>query len=101
VNIGGNMYNKFGVFNDPNLKDLGRYEVTKRARDKGYFKVPTLRNIAQTAPYFHDGCTSDLSKVVRLMADYQLGRKMSDDEVAKIVSFLKTLSGKLPKGIEK
>ena len=101
VNIGGDLYNKFGVFKDANSSDLGRYEVTKRERDKGYFKVPTLRNIAQTAPYFHDGRTSDLGEAVRLMADYQLGRKLSDEEVAKIVAFLKTLSGKLPKGIKK
>jgi len=101
VNIGGNLYNKFGVFQDANLTDLGRYEITKRERDKGYFKVPTLRNIAKTAPYFHDGRTSDLREAVRLMADYQLGRKFSDEEIAKIIAFLKTLSGKLPKGIEK
>lgn len=101
VNIGGELYNKFGVFDDTNLSDLGRYEVTKRENDKGYFKVPTLRNIAQTAPYFHDGRTSDLSEAVRLMANYQLGRKLSDEEVKKIVAFLKTLSGKLPIGIEK
>jgi len=101
MNIGGNLYNKFGVFDDANLSDLGRYEVTKRERDKGYFRVPSLRNIAQTAPYFHDGRTSDLGEVVRLMANYQLGRKLSDEEVVKIVAFLKTLSGKLPKDIEK
>jgi len=101
VNIGGNLYNKFGVFDDTNSNDLGRYEVTKRERDKKYFKVPSLRNIAQTAPYFHDGRTSDLGQAVRLMADYQLGRKLSDEEVVKIVTFLKTLSGKLPKGIQK
>ena len=101
TNIGGNLYNKFGVFDDANLSDLGRYEVTKRERDKGYFKVPSLRNIAKTAPYFHDARTSDLSEAVRLMADYQLGRKLSDEEIAKIVAFLKTLSGKLPKGIDK
>jgi len=101
MNVGGNLYNKFGVLNDQNLSDLGRYEVTKLERDKGYFKVPTLRNIAQTAPYFHDGRTSDLSEAVRLMAYYQLGRKLSDEEVEKIVIFLKSLSGELPKEIEK
>lgn len=100
VNVGGNLYNKFGVFDDANLSDFGRYEVTKNERDRGYFKVPTLRNIAKTAPYFHDGRTSDLSEAVRMMANYQLGRKMSDEEVAKIVAFLKSLSGELPDGIE-
>jgi len=97
VNVGGELFNKFGVFDDANLSDLGRYEITKRESDKGYFKVPTLRNIAQTAPYFHDGRTSDLSEAVRLMANYQLGRKMNDSEVVKIVLFLKSLSGELPK----
>jgi len=101
INIGGNLYNKFGVFNDPNLNDLGRYKVTNRPRDKGYFKVPTLRNIAKTAPYFHDGRTSSLSEAVRLMADYQLGRKLSNLEVKKIVAFLKSLNGKIPKEIGK
>ena len=101
INIGGNLYSKFGVFDDVNSTDLGRYDVTKREHDKKYFKVPTLRNIAKTAPYFHDGRTSDLSEAVRMMADYQLGRKLSDEEVTKIVAFLKTLSGKLPQGVDK
>jgi len=101
INVGGNLYNKFGVFDDTNLSDLGRYEITKRKRDKGYFKVPSLRNIAQTAPYFHDGHTSNLDEAVRMMADYQLGRKLSDEEVAKIVTFLKSLTGKLPPGTTK
>lgn len=100
VNLGGQLYNKFGVFDDSNTRDLGRYEITKRVYDKGFFKVPTLRNIALTAPYFHDGRTSDLSKAVRLMANFQLGRTLPDLEVEKIVAFLKTLNGDLPQKIE-
>jgi cytochrome c peroxidase len=100
INVGGNMYNKFGIFEDSNTTDLGRYEVTHRERDKYYFKVPSLRNIAKTAPYFHDGRTYSLRVAVLTMAEYQLGRKITLDEADKIVAFLHSLSGKLPQDIE-
>jgi cytochrome c peroxidase len=100
VNLGGNLYNKFGVFEDPNSQQLGRYNVTKKERDKYYFKVPTLRNIEHTAPYFHDGRTYNLKEAVLIMAQYQLGREITNEEVDKIVAFLKTLSGELPKNIK-
>ncbi|NPA66341.1 MAG: cytochrome-c peroxidase [Epsilonproteobacteria bacterium] len=100
VNLGGNLYNKFGVFEDPGSKQLGRYNVTKKERDKFFFKVPTLRNIELTAPYFHDGRTYDLKEAVLLMAQYQLGRDISNDEVEKILAFLHSLNGELPKNIE-
>ena len=96
-NIGGNMYNKFGIFQDSNSSNLGRYNVTHKERDRYYFKVPSLRNVARTAPYFHDGRTSDLTEVVYMMAKYQLGRKITHQEVEKIVAFLHSLSGELPK----
>ena len=99
-NIGGNMYNKFGVFQDANSSHLGRYNVTHKERDKYYFKVPSLRNVAKTAPYFHDGRTSDLRTAVYFMAKYQLGRKITPQEVDKIVAFLQSLNGELPKDIE-
>ena len=97
VNIGGNLYNKFGIFEDTNSSNLGRYNVTHRERDKYYFKVPSLRNIARTAPYFHDGRTSNLRKSVELMARVQLGRKITAQEIDNIVAFLKSLNGKIPK----
>ncbi|WP_304543603.1 cytochrome-c peroxidase [Sulfurimonas microaerophilic] len=100
INIGGNSYNKFGIFSDSNSSDLGRYNVTHRERDKFYFKVPSLRNIEKTAPYFHDGRTDDLDEAVLLMAKYQLGRKITKDELKKIVAFLKSLNGELPQDIE-
>jgi len=100
INLGGNLYNKFGLFSDTNSTQLGRYNVTKKERDKYYFKVPTLRNIEQTAPYFHDGRTYDLREAILLMADYQLGREISDEEVDKIVLFLHSLNGELPNDIE-
>jgi len=100
INIGGNLYNKFGIFEDANTSALGRFNVTHRERDKYYFKVPSLRNIARTAPYFHDGRTYDLHEAVYSMAKYQLGRKITPQEVDKIVAFLKSLNGELPKDIE-
>ncbi len=96
VNVGGNLYNKFGVMREVESKRVGRYEVTKNKADKYYFKVPTLRNIAQTAPYLHDGRYDKLEDVVKFMARYQLGRTVSQEEVDKIVSFLYSLSGEIP-----
>jgi len=100
VNLGGNLYNKFGVFEETGSQQLGRYNVTHKERDKYYFKVPTLRNIEKTAPYFHDGRTYSLKEAVLLMAQYQLGRDISDEDVEKILAFLHSLNGELPKNIE-
>jgi len=99
-NIGGNLYNKFGIFNESNSEWLGKYNVTHRERDKYFFKVPSLRNIARTAPYFHDGRTYDLKKAVEIMSQYQLGRHITQEEIAKITAFLTSLNGELPKNIE-
>jgi cytochrome c peroxidase len=99
VNIGGNLYNKFGIFQDSNTTNFGRYSITHKERDKYYFKVPSLRNIAKTAPYFHDGRTYDLKTAVYIMSKYQLGRKITPQEVDKIVAFLHSLNGEIPKGI--
>ncbi len=96
INVGGNLYNKFGVMAEVKSKRLGRYEVTKKESDKYYFKVPSLRNIEQTAPYLHDGRYDKLEDVVKFMARYQLGRTISQEEVEKIVSFLSSLSGEIP-----
>lgn len=96
VNVGGNMYNKFGIFKDLNSTNLGRYNVTKREEDKYTFKVPSLRNIDLTAPYMHSGDIKTLKKAVLTMAQYQLGREMKESEIDAIVSFLKTLTGKMP-----
>ena len=100
INIGGNMYNKFGVYTDTNNSDLGRYDVTHKKRDKYFFKVPSLRNVVRTAPYFHDGSEPNLRTVVLIMSKYQLGRKMTTEEVDKILAFLKSLNGELPDDIE-
>lgn len=76
--------------------DLGRYEATKHDADKRYFKVPTLRNITITAPYFHNGAVESLSDAVRVMAATELDAKLSDKEVADIAAFLKSLEGEFP-----
>jgi cytochrome c peroxidase len=97
VNVGGNLYSKFGVIVNPNIKHLGKYNFTKKDKDKYYFKVPSLRNIEKTLPYFHDGSIDNLNKAVKLMSLYQLGREITDMEVSKIVEFLKSLNGVIPK----
>jgi cytochrome c peroxidase len=102
VNAGGNMYQKLGVmapyFADRGhitRADRGRFNVTGDPKDIYMFKVPSLRNVALTAPYFHDGNAPRLEDAVRIMAKYQLGRSLSDQEVELIVAFLKTLTGEL------
>jgi cytochrome c peroxidase len=92
--LGGSMYMKVGLVNPYETSDLGRYEVTKDNDDKFKFKVPTLRNIALTAPYFHDGKVATLSDAVKKMAWHQLGKELKDDEVKAIVAFLGSLSDK-------
>jgi cytochrome c peroxidase len=102
VNVGGNMYQKLGVmapyFSDRGhitRADFGRFNVTGDKKDRYMFKVPTLRNIALTPPYFHDGSAATLADAVRMMGKYQLGRKLTSEEIDLIVEFLKTLTGEL------
>jgi len=93
INIGGNLMQKIGVIEDFKTKDFGRYNVTKRNEDKFYFKVPSLRNIYLTSPYFHDGTTETLNEAVDKMAYYQVGYTLKEEETNKIILFLKTLTG--------
>lgn len=100
VNIGGNMFQKFGVMGDyfkergnVTETDLGRYLVTKDEEDRYVFKVPSLRNVAVTAPYFHDGSAKTLEEAVDVMFKFQLGRVPSVEDKTLIVKFLKTLTG--------
>ncbi len=91
------MYQKVGTVEPwPRQADQGRFEVTKADSDKMLFKVPSLRNIAKTAPYFHDGSEPDLKNAVKLMAKHQLGRVLSDDDAQAIVTWLGALTGELP-----
>ncbi|WP_354004904.1 cytochrome-c peroxidase [Ramlibacter albus] len=107
VNVGGNMFQKFGVMGDyfaarGNVKtaDYGRFNVTGRESDRYVFKVPSLRNVALTAPYFHDGSADTLPQAVQVMFTYQLGRSASPQDVELIVKFLGTLTGEQPKGAQ-
>jgi len=92
--LGANRFQKVGLVNPYSTKDLGRFEVTKEEQDKHFFKVPSLRNIVLTAPYFHDGTQSTLEEAVRQMGWLQLGRKFTEDEVKDLVAFLGSLSDK-------
>jgi len=99
VNIGGNLFNKFGIYEDANSTQMGRYNITKIEEDRYVFKVPSLRNITLTAPYMHDGRFSTLRDAVKFMVEYQLGRDMGKDDIDAIVAFLNTLTGEIPKSI--
>ncbi|MGS0740391.1 cytochrome-c peroxidase [Glaciimonas sp. GG7] len=100
VNVGGNMFQKFGVMGDyfkgrgNELEaDMGRYRVTMDENDRHVFKVPSLRNVALTAPYFHDGSAKTLDAAVDIMFKYQLGRIGSKEDKESIILFLNTLTG--------
>lgn len=105
VGVGGNMYQVFGVVgergaylrNQPGGKplDLGRFNRTQLDEDRYVFRVPSLRNVALTAPYLHDGSAATLEEAVAIMFRHQLGRTAKPDEIAMIVKFLRTLSGEL------
>lgn len=101
VNIGGAMYAKFGAVAAPAARyrpagDMGRAAVTGDASDAYVFKVPTLRNIALTAPYFHTGSEQDLAKVIDVMASAQLGQSLNPTESNRIAAFLNSLTGDHP-----
>lgn len=97
VTLGGHMYQKVGLVKPwPNQKDQGRFDVTKAEADKLFFKVPSLRNIEKTSPYFHDGSVADLNEAVKLMANHQLGKDLTAAQVSDIVTFLRALTGELP-----
>lgn len=100
VNVGGNLFETMGAmagyFEDRGgikQADYGRFNVTGDEEDRFVFKVPSLRNVALTSPYLHDGSAKTLEKVVTLMARYQLGQQIPPDDVEKIVKFLETLTG--------
>ena len=96
-NVGGGLYQKLGLVNAyEDQSDLGRFAVTKNDADKMFFRVPTLRNIEKTWPYFHKGQLKTLEDTVRTMGHHQLGVELKDDEIASIVTWLKTLTGASP-----
>ena len=100
--LGGNMFQKYPLFgthkdltNSP-VDDLGKMAVTKNEMDKYMFKVPSLRNIAETWPYLHDGSVKELDKSVQIMAKAQLNKELSPEQVAEITTFLKALTAEVP-----
>ncbi len=103
TNLGGQSFQKFGLAKGPYWQftgstqhDEGRFGVTKVESDKFIFRVPGLRNVARTYPYFHDGSVWELDKAVSIMGETQLGKQLPKEEVDSIVAFLKALSGKVP-----
>jgi cytochrome c peroxidase len=93
--LGGQSYMKLGMVEPYETNDLGRYEVTKNEADKYVFKVPSLRNVAKTGPYFHDGSVATLEDAVTKMAKHQLGKTLSDADRTSIVTFLGALTGEV------
>lgn len=102
ANLGGNMFQKFGIYEDYwkltkcETVDEGKFGVTNSEADKYMFKVPGLRNVAETGPYFHDGSVEKLEDAISIMAKAQLNKDLKDDEVAKIKTFLEALTGEVP-----
>jgi cytochrome c peroxidase len=95
--VGASMYQTAGFVEPwPNQSDLGRFEITRNPTDRMVFKVPSLKNIAKTGPYFHDGSASTLPEAVRIMGRHQLGVELSESEVGSIVAFLGALTGDIP-----
>ena len=98
--LGGNMFQSFGVYGNyfadrgnVTKADLGRFNVTGDERDRYVFKVPTLRNVVLTSPYFHDGSAATLEEAIKVMAKYQLGRQLPQTDIDLIIKFLNTLTG--------
>ncbi|MEX0964379.1 MAG: cytochrome c peroxidase [Pseudohongiellaceae bacterium] len=100
--LGGNRLAKFGVLSNyraltgSDAGDTGQMLATGNEVDRDLFRIQPLRNVAQTAPYFHDGSVATLAEAVNIMAQVQLGQQLSSAEVAEIVAFLHTLSGEVP-----
>lgn len=96
VGVGGAMYQKLGLVFPYESVDQGRFDVTKSDTDRHVFKVPSLRNVVKTAPYFHDGSVATLEEAVKLMGKHQLGKDLSEADINEIVVFLGSLTGRIP-----
>jgi cytochrome c peroxidase len=98
--LGGSMYQKMGVVKPyPDTSDPGRMKVTRNEKDKFHFKVPSLRNIARTSPYLHNGKVKTLDETIAVMANHQLGAKLKPEEVKSIATWLNALTGEVPKAL--
>ena len=98
--LGGHMYQKLGLVKPYPTNDTGRHKVTGEESDRHFFKVPSLRNVEKTGPYFHDGSVASLEKAIQLMAEHQLGKQLTGEQVASIASFLTSLTAE-PKSSRK
>lgn len=101
--LGGDQFQKFGLVKEPYWQftgsktfDEGRFQVTKVASDKQVFRVPGLRNVARTYPYFHDGSVWDLGQAIAIMGEAQLGRELSKEDVSDMLAFMNALTGDVP-----
>jgi cytochrome c peroxidase len=100
--LGGNMFQKYPLFGShkeltgSNVDDQGKMQATKSEADKYFFKVPSLRNIAETWPYLHDGSVKELDKMVQIMAKGQLNKEITPEQNGDISAFLKSLTGEIP-----
>ncbi|WP_375320314.1 cytochrome-c peroxidase [Aliivibrio logei] len=106
-NVGGNLFQKFGnltaletQFGDSVKNDLGRFDITGDINDRHVFRVPSLRNVAITAPYFHHGKTETLEEAIIIMARVQLGQELNPMTVVEISAFLNTLTAPRPTALE-
>ena len=100
--VGGHIFRKFGIaepyweLTDSRKRDQGRIEVTGEESDRCVFKVPSLRNVEKTWPYFHDGSVETLEEALQVMARLQIGAQLSQGQVTCLAAFLETLTGELP-----
>nr|WP_275974305.1 cytochrome c peroxidase [Shewanella pneumatophori] len=101
-NIGGNLFQKFGNVHAvaTESEDLGRFSITQQSNDKHVFRVPSLRNVADTPPYFHDGRAASLEEAVIVMARVQLGKELEPATLIELVAFLNSLSAPVPSVIK-
>jgi cytochrome c peroxidase len=97
VLVGGSLFQKLGAARPwPDSSDPGREKVTKSEADRMVFKVPSMRNVEKTAPYYHDGKVRTLEEAISLMASHQVDEKLTDAQVKSIVAWLRTLTGEIP-----
>ena len=95
--MGGNSFQRLGIVKPwPHQSDLGRQQITNQAADRLVFKVPSLRNVVKTAPYFHDGSVATIDEAIRNMGVHQRGSRLSDTDVKSIVTWLDALTGEIP-----
>ncbi len=107
IALGGGTFQKFGVYGDywdytkSEKVDAGKFDVTKKEGDKNFFKVPSLRNITKTFPYFHDGSVADLRESTRIMGKIQLNKELSEEDLDALMAFYETLTGEVPEEYRK